>query len=103
MKNKNVDVKVTERKVVDAKEVVDGKDKEPVFVEVKPVSVREFWKSLSFKKKLGLVLGSVAGAAAGGCCGYFIGRAITSKAATAETLELPSDVIENEISKDEVE
>lgn len=101
---KDVDVKVTERKVVDAEEVVDAKDKEPVFVEVKPASVRQYWKSLSFKKKLGLVLGTVAGAAASGCCGYFIARAITSKVETAKTLELPSDVIiENEISKDEVE
>lgn len=98
---KDVDVKVTERKVVDAEEVVDAKDKKPVFVEVHPASVRQYWKSLSFKKKLGLILGTVGTAAGAAAGGYFVGKAMASK---AETLELPSDVIiENEISKDEVE
>lgn len=100
---KDVDVKVTERKVVDA-EVVDAKDKELGFVEVKPASVRQYWKSLSFKKKLGLILGTVGAAAGAAAGGYFVGKTMASKAETAETLELPSDVIiENEISKDEVE
>lgn len=98
---KDVDVKVTERKVVDAEEVVDAKDKEPVFVEVKPASVRQYWKSLSFKKKLGLILGTVSAAAGAAAGGYFVGKTMASK---AKTLELPSDVIiENEISNDEVE
>lgn len=100
MKNKNVDVKVT--KVVDAEEV---KDKEPVFVEVKPDGIRQYWKNLSFKKKLGLILGTVGAAAGAAAGGYFVGRNMASKAET-ETLELPStdvvETIENEVS-DEVE
>lgn len=101
-KNKNVDVKVTEKKVVDAEEVKD-EDEETAFIEVYPASVREFWENLSFKKKLGLILGTVGAAAGAAAGGYFVGRAMASKAETAETLELPSDVIENEISNDEVE
>ena len=100
---KDVDVKVTtEKKVVDAEEV---KDKELVFVEAKPDSVRQCWKNLSFKKKIGLILGTIGAAAGASAAGYFAGRAITmaSKAETAETLELPSDVIETSVSKDEVE
>lgn len=100
MKNENVDVKVT--KVVDAEEV---KDKEPVFVEVKPDGIRQYWKNLSFKKKLGLILGTVGAAAGAAAGGYFVGRNMASKAET-ETLELPStdvvETIENEVS-DEVE
>lgn len=99
-KNKNVDVKVT--KVVDAEKV---KDKEPVFVEVKRDGIRQYWKNLSFKKKLGLVLGAVGAAAGAAASGYFVGKTMASKAET-ETLELPSDdVIEttDEIETDEVE
>lgn len=102
---KNVDdVKVT-KKVVDAEEV-KGEHKEPVFVEVKRDGIREYWKNLSFKKKLGLVLGTLGAAAGAAAGGYFVGRNIASKAET-ETLELPSDdVVDGEIEtsvKDEVE
>lgn len=86
---KDVDVKVT-KKVVNAEEVVNSEDKEPVFVEVKRDGIREYWKNLSFKKKLGLVLGTLGAAAGAAASGYFVGRAMTSKAET-ETLELPSD------------
>ena len=101
MKNKNVDVKVT-KKVVDAEEV-KGEYEEPIFVEVKRDGIKQYWKSLSFKKKLGLILGTFGAAAGAAAGGYFFGRSIT-KAETAKTLELPSDVIiENEVSNDEVE
>lgn len=92
---KNVDdVKVT-KKVIDAEEV---KGKEPVFVEVKPASVRQFWNNLSFKKKLGLVLGVVGAAAGAATSGYFVGKTMASKAET-ETLELP-DVVETDETDD---
>ena len=97
-KNKNVNVKVT-KKVVDAEEVVDAEDKEPVFVEVKPASIREYWKNLSFKKKLGLVLGTLGAAAGAAAGGYFVGRNMASKAET-ETLELPDDDV---VETDEIE
>ena len=100
---KNVDAKVTtEKKVVDAKEVDEGK--KLVFVEVKPASIRQYWKQLSLNQKLGLVLG-VAGAAVGAAAGgYFAGRSITKALASKETAETETvDVIETEISNDEVE
>lgn len=100
MKKKNMkNVTVTTEKV-DAKEV-RNEYKEPVFVDVKPASVSQYWKSLSFKKKIGLILGTIGVAAAG----YFVGRSIIGSEAETETLELPSDVVdinETEI-EDEVE